>query len=349
MKPVLIKWIDAQTLNPNLGLIGVEDLQDEKPVMANSIGFLVAENKECYVIADEAWDGFGEVKYVHVIPKCSVKSVVVLNGDGTPELKAESETKTEKSLVNQNSSVVESEATETKVKNAMFTPIVGRTSNLSIRQGPLDDILKLETVTFRTILPVLYMWHPRVKDKTIEDNYVWIYLRFLRNEKYIDEEGHVLKKPNKPPETKKNPSAALPVQAQKVEKPITPELKKELETATNKPAGESTEVGRPMYDERTKGDDVGASDAKPDLIHPIEKDLTVVMVKGKVEIYLEPLNELLKFERIDDTTLQRVLVKYYDVPRVSFMAAIRETWMDFLKDDDYIDKLGKPTCKEAEL
>lgn len=312
---------------------------------------------------------------------------------------------------------VGTKATETKIKKATNTPIVGRTVTLSIRQGPMDDILNLENATYDAVRPVLRKWYPTPAETTIDD-YTWIYLRFLRNENYIDDEGRILKKPG--PEEKKpaegalarlvalmvshprefldcftgeferssdifdrfaekinmnlegvNPvlkgmavsksvkvvsidgallselvesaypghihkyrkkGAVVPLKPEIEKKPITPELKKELEIVTKKPAAEEE-----------------VEDVEPDLVHPIRKDLMVVTLKGKVEIYLKPLNEILQFEKIDDMTLQRVLVKYYDVPRVSFMEAIKETWKEFLQEEGYIDNKGKPTCKEVVL
>ena len=78
LKIVLIEWIDAQSFNPQLPLIPVEELKDETPITTKSVGFLVAKNKECYVIADEYWEETDEVKWVHIIPKCCLKRIEVM-------------------------------------------------------------------------------------------------------------------------------------------------------------------------------------------------------------------------------------------------------------------------------
>jgi len=199
-------------------------------------------------------------------------------------------------------------AKKTSVKVATDTPIVKKTRTITLREGVLNDLLKLERVNKDTALPVLREWYSHLRDSSLVI-YANEYIRYMRESNTIDGMGRVLSNNSKENKPKENPSAD----------PV--------------PIKESDEV----------------EDVEPDLIHPIRKDLTVVTVKGKVEIYLEPLNKLLKFERIDDTTLQMVLVTYYDAPRVSFMVAIIETWKEFLQEEGYIDSMGKPTCKEVEL
>jgi len=75
---VLIEWIDAQTLSPTLGIVNIEELKNESPILTKSVGFLVSVNKDCYVIANELWEEANDVKYIHIIPKCCVKKVKVL-------------------------------------------------------------------------------------------------------------------------------------------------------------------------------------------------------------------------------------------------------------------------------
>ncbi len=67
---VKVTWIDAQRLE--LGCIQQEELPDLRPIEGEIIGFLVHEDKERIVIAQERWKELGGCKYVHVIPKCSV-------------------------------------------------------------------------------------------------------------------------------------------------------------------------------------------------------------------------------------------------------------------------------------
>jgi len=205
-------------------------------------------------------------------------------------------------------------------KNARKSPVVESTPSLAIRQGPIDDILKLTIANRGTAFPVLRIWYPNASESTLKD-YVYHYLRYLRGENYIDDEGRVLKKFGE----EGNPEKAK--------------------------AWQSNGVGEPMYDKAVgqKGPDDEDEDVGPDLIHPVREDLTVVTIKGKVEIYLEPLNEILKFERIDDMRLHKILVKYYDVSRVSFLVAIKGMWMEFLKEQEYIDDKGKTMCKEVIL
>jgi len=73
---VKITWIDAQRLE--LGVIQKEELPDLKPISCNIVGFLVNEDKERIVIAQEKWDELWGCKYVHVIPKISIIKITKL-------------------------------------------------------------------------------------------------------------------------------------------------------------------------------------------------------------------------------------------------------------------------------
>jgi len=75
-KMVLIEWIDAQTIDFH-GLFVVEDTEGIKPCKAQSVGFLIREDKENYFIAPEMWpeantEGVCKFKYLHIIPKAYV-------------------------------------------------------------------------------------------------------------------------------------------------------------------------------------------------------------------------------------------------------------------------------------
>ena len=70
MKIVEVEWLDAQRLE--LGVQHQEDIADLQPIPCNIVGFLIHEDKERIVIAQEKWDDLQGFKYVHVIPKCSV-------------------------------------------------------------------------------------------------------------------------------------------------------------------------------------------------------------------------------------------------------------------------------------
>jgi len=208
-------------------------------------------------------------------------------------------------------------------QKATDTPIVGRTRTLAIREGPLRELMALEVVTPDEAQKIIRKWYPSITDTSVLD-YAYRYLKWMRAEGRVDKD----------------------------DKPI-------------KAAQESNEVGQAMYDEqvgRNRNKDEGPKSPAPpeteagkeeaeetDLVHPARKDLTVVAIKNDVEIYLEPLNELLKLPSIDDAALEKVLNKYYEVSRPSFQVAIRETWKQFLEDDKLVDEHGQPTCQEVEI
>jgi len=73
---VQIDWLDAMSLDTSL--IEREDLKDIKPIVASIVGFLVKETDEAYYLAKEFWWSTGQFKYLHVIPKCSVRNIEIL-------------------------------------------------------------------------------------------------------------------------------------------------------------------------------------------------------------------------------------------------------------------------------
>ena len=77
---VKVTWIDAQRLE--LGVIQDNELPDIKPIPCDIIGFLVHEDKERIIVAQEKWaklgNDYGGVKYVHVIPKVSILKITKL-------------------------------------------------------------------------------------------------------------------------------------------------------------------------------------------------------------------------------------------------------------------------------
>ena len=81
-KIVKVTWIDAQRLE--LGVIQEDELPDIKPIPCDIVGFLVHEDKERIIVAQEKWDKLGldleksGVKYVHVIPKVSIIKITEL-------------------------------------------------------------------------------------------------------------------------------------------------------------------------------------------------------------------------------------------------------------------------------
>ena len=72
---VKVMWLDAQRLE--LGCYQTEELPDLEPIEGEIVGFKVHEDKKRIVIAQEKWKT-GGCKYVHVIPKRSVLTIVKL-------------------------------------------------------------------------------------------------------------------------------------------------------------------------------------------------------------------------------------------------------------------------------
>jgi len=80
---VKVKWIDAQRIE--LGVIQDYELKELVAIPCEIVGFLVHEDKERIIVAQEKWESMGlsdhsGVKYVHVIPKMSVLKIVKLRG-----------------------------------------------------------------------------------------------------------------------------------------------------------------------------------------------------------------------------------------------------------------------------
>lgn len=79
---VKVTWIDAQRIE--LGIIQEDEFPDIKPIPCHIVGFLVHEDKERIIVAQEKWDKLGidlekgGAKYVHVIPKASIIKIVKL-------------------------------------------------------------------------------------------------------------------------------------------------------------------------------------------------------------------------------------------------------------------------------
>lgn len=206
---------------------------------------------------------------------------------------------------------------------ATDTAIVARTPTLCIRQGPLDDILMLEDVNGNTVSPILRMWYSHAAESTIQE-YTLVYLRFLRGANYIDGEGHVLKI------------------GEQTEDEGIPEKEKPWK---------SNGVGQPMYDEvaeEGKVDDEGEEEDEGPYI-PAPEDLTVVTTRDDIVIYLEPLNEILQLNVVNDAALEQVLSHYYEAPRPAIMFVIKRAWKRFLSDRKFLDKTGKPIIEKVTL
>lgn len=69
MNIVKVTWIDAQRLE--LGMPTIREAENIKPIFCDIVGFLVYEDKEKVVLAQENWDDVQQIKYVHAIPKRS--------------------------------------------------------------------------------------------------------------------------------------------------------------------------------------------------------------------------------------------------------------------------------------
>lgn len=75
-KIVKVTWMDALRLE--LGVLEDQDLLELEPLPCDIIGFLVHENKERIVLAQEKWHENKGQKYIHVIPKQSIISITEL-------------------------------------------------------------------------------------------------------------------------------------------------------------------------------------------------------------------------------------------------------------------------------
>ncbi|KKL95437.1 hypothetical protein LCGC14_1854580 [marine sediment metagenome] len=79
---VKVKWIDAQRLE--IGVQQLSEVKDIEPIPCEIVGFLVHEDKERIIVAQERWDKLGldlekrGCKYVHVIPKVSIIKIMRL-------------------------------------------------------------------------------------------------------------------------------------------------------------------------------------------------------------------------------------------------------------------------------
>ena len=249
---------------------------------------LVSHEGEYFAITWGHSNGFGLERLKPVAP-------------GTPkskDAKAESKQadKPRESKVGKEENTNQGELPVKRPVKATDTAVVERTSTLCIRQGPLDDILKLENVNKDTVRPILRMWYPHVTESALRD-YCYRYLRYLRKTSYIDDDGRVLK---------------------------------EL-------AEEQTE------DEGEEEDE----EKKPAI--PAPETLTVVTTRDDTVIYLEPLNEILELNVVNDAALEQVLSRYYEAPRPAIMYVIKRAWKRFLRDRQFLDKTGKPTSEKVTL
>jgi len=74
----VVRWRDAQLLDPSDGRMKALDLVDAEPAILELVGFLVGENKKCVILAEERDVDTLEVRRVHIIPKESIVSMKVI-------------------------------------------------------------------------------------------------------------------------------------------------------------------------------------------------------------------------------------------------------------------------------
>ena len=75
-KIVLVRWIDTQRID--IGMQRVEEFEDIEPLYCEIVGFLIKEDEKKIVLAQELWENNEGIKYIHIIPKCSIKKVIYL-------------------------------------------------------------------------------------------------------------------------------------------------------------------------------------------------------------------------------------------------------------------------------
>lgn len=77
MKQVIkITWIDAQRIETSLW--DEKEVGEIEPIECDIVGFLIFENKDKIIIAQERWDESKQVKYITIIPKCSIIKIIEL-------------------------------------------------------------------------------------------------------------------------------------------------------------------------------------------------------------------------------------------------------------------------------
>lgn len=67
LKPVYVEWVDAQHINASL--ITVDEARREEPCVARQVGYLVHEDRDKVILADQWWPEYDAVKYLTIIPR----------------------------------------------------------------------------------------------------------------------------------------------------------------------------------------------------------------------------------------------------------------------------------------
>ena len=79
------------------------------------------------------------------------------------------------------------------MRRKMGLTVVCHIGNLNIYQEILNDILGLDVVTRYKVKQIIRKYYSRFRPRTV-DSYASLYLKFLREDEYIDEDGHPLYK-----------------------------------------------------------------------------------------------------------------------------------------------------------
>ena len=79
------------------------------------------------------------------------------------------------------------------MRRKMGLTVVCHIGHLNIYQEILNDILVLNTVTYHKIGRIIRKYYPNFRMRTV-DAYASLYLKFLREDEYIDENGQPLYK-----------------------------------------------------------------------------------------------------------------------------------------------------------
>lgn len=75
-KIVKVTWIDAQRIE--LGVLQDYELADLDVLPCDIVGFLLHEDEEKIILSQEKWHDNRGQKYIHVIPKISIKKITEL-------------------------------------------------------------------------------------------------------------------------------------------------------------------------------------------------------------------------------------------------------------------------------
>ena len=78
IKIVKVKWLDAQRIETSLW--DEEEIKEIEPIECEIVGFLICEDKKKITIAQERCNDVKQIKYITIIPKCSIIKISELKG-----------------------------------------------------------------------------------------------------------------------------------------------------------------------------------------------------------------------------------------------------------------------------